>query len=79
MATTIEITVTEKEIDELLKRLAEKLREIPNGKERIIQTDLEGHYLVRFDSHSDDYHLRHPDNDAIEQQYQAFLTDPRRV
>lgn len=74
MAVTIE-----PEIDELLERLSTRLKEIPNGKERIIQEDMEGLELVRFDSTSSDYHLRPVDADVVEQQYQAFLTDPRRI
>lgn len=72
-------TITEPEVDELLDRLSEKLKEIPNGKQRDSEKNLEGLDLARFDSHSPDYHLSIPDTTVIDQQYQAFLTDPRRI
>ena len=46
--------------------------------ERFIETNVEGLDLDRFDCDSPNYHLRAASS-KIEQQYEVFLTDPRRI
>jgi hypothetical protein len=50
---------------------------IKNDCERNTPSNIKGLNMDRLDSNHPDYHLL--PNPEIEQQYEAFLTDPRRI
>ena len=76
------MTVAEMEliVEELVVELETKLKEIPNAKRTaIVEANVEGLKLDRFDSSSPEYHLHPLDVVLLRQQYEASLTDPRRI
>ena len=77
------MTVAELEltVNELIEQLETTLRRVPNAKERIraMEKNVEGLKLDRFDSSSPEYHLRPADVVLLREQYEASLTDPRRI
>ena len=76
------MTVAELEltVNELIEQLEITLRRVPNAERtRLVEAHVEGLKLDRFDSSSPEYHLRPVDVVLLKQQYEASLTDPRRI
>lgn len=76
------MTVAELEltVNELIEQLEITLRRVPNAQRiRHMEKDVEGLNLDRFDSTHPEYHLRRHDDEILLVQYEASLTDPRRI